>query len=74
LDLTGGFFVDGFYRIAFRKRIYATIEQLQGDLDMWMTEYRQTPPHQDRWCGGKTPMQASLDILPIAKARSIRSA
>src|SRR5271154_1466265 len=25
--------LDEFYRIAFRKRIYATIEQLQGDLD-----------------------------------------
>jgi hypothetical protein len=28
--------LDEFYRIAFRKRIYATIEQLQGDLDAWM--------------------------------------
>ena len=29
--------LDEFYRIAFRKRIYTTIEQLQGDLDAWMT-------------------------------------
>ena len=28
--------LDEFYRIAFRKRIYATIEQLQADLDVWM--------------------------------------
>ena len=36
--------LDEFYRIAFRKRIYATIEQLQGDLDAWMSEYNQARP------------------------------
>src|SRR5580658_5582719 len=66
--------LDEFYRIAFRKRIYATIEQLQGDLDAWMTEYNQARPHQGRWCYGKTPMQTFLDTLPIAKEKSIRAA
>ena len=28
--------LDEFYRIAFRKKIYATIEDLQADLDRWM--------------------------------------
>jgi transposase InsO family protein len=65
--------LDEFYRIAFRKRIYATIEQLQGDLDAWMTEYNQDRPHQGRWCYGKTPMQTFLDTLPIAKEKSIRA-
>ncbi len=53
--------LDEFYRIAFRKRIYATIEQLQVDLDAWMNEYNQARPHQGRWCYGKTPMQTFLD-------------
>ena len=66
--------LDEFYRIAFRKRIYATIEQLQGDLDAWMTEYNQDRPHQGRWCYGKTPMQTFLDTLPIAKEKSISAA
>ena len=66
--------LDEFYRIAFRKRIYATIEQLQGDLDAWMTEYNQVRSHQGRWCYGKTPMQTFLDTLPIAKEKSIRAA
>jgi transposase InsO family protein len=66
--------LDEFYRIAFRKRIYATIEQLQGDLDAWMTEYNQARSHQGRWCFGKTPMQTFLDTLPIAKEKSIRAA
>ena len=37
--------LDEFYRIAFRKRIYATIEQLQVDLDAWMTEYNHASEH-----------------------------
>src|SRR5271155_3933841 len=66
--------LDEFYRIAFRKRIYATIEQLQGDLDAWMAEYNQDRPHQGRWCYGKTPMQTFFDTLPIAKEKNIRAA
>ena len=63
-----------FYRIAFRKLIYATIERLQGDLDAWMIEYNQARPHQGRWCYGNTPMQTYLDTLSIAKEKSIRAA
>ena len=28
-----------FYRVVFRKRIYPTLEELQGDLDRWLTAY-----------------------------------
>ena len=28
-----------FYRVAFRKKIYRTLEELQADLDAWMQEY-----------------------------------
>jgi hypothetical protein len=28
-----------FYRVAFRKRIYRTIDELQVDLDVWVIEY-----------------------------------
>ena len=66
--------LDEFYRIAFRKRIYETIEQLQSDLDSWIAEYNGARPHQGRWCYGKTPMQTFLDTLPIAKEKSIRTA
>ena len=66
--------LDEFYRIAFRKRSYATIEQLQVDLDAWMVEYNQARSHQGRWCYGKTPMQTFLDTLPIAKEKSIMTA
>src|SRR6202035_2288163 len=45
-----------FYQVAFRKRIYTSLEQLQADLDTWITGYNEQRPHQGRWCYGKTPM------------------
>ena len=56
-------------RVAFRKKIYRTIDELQTDLDAWITEYNEHRPHQDRWCFGKTPMHTFLDALPLAKEK-----
>jgi hypothetical protein len=61
--------LDEFYRVAFRKKIYRTIDELQADLDAWLVEYNHHRPHQDRWCYGKTPMQTLLDALPLAKEK-----
>jgi hypothetical protein len=36
--------LDELYRIALRKKIYATIDELQKDLDAWMTEYNEERP------------------------------
>jgi transposase InsO family protein len=55
-----------FYRVAFRKKIYRTLEELQTDLDEWIEEYNQQRPHQGRWCYGKTPMQTFVDSVPLA--------
>jgi len=60
-----------FYRIAFRKKLYASIEDLQDDLDLWVRSYNEERPHQGRWCFGKTPMQTFLDATPIAKEKMI---
>jgi transposase InsO family protein len=58
-----------FYRVAFRKKLYTTLEELQADLDAWLQEYNEVRPHQGRWCYGKTPMQTFLDTLPLAKEK-----
>ncbi len=60
-----------FYRIAFRKKIYATISELQKDLDVWMTEYNEARPHQGRYFYGKMPMQTFLDARTIAQEKQI---
>lgn len=61
--------LDEFYRVAFRKKIYREIEELQTDLDAWMSEYNERRSHQGRWCFGKTPMQTLLDAIPLAKEK-----
>jgi transposase InsO family protein len=60
-----------FYRIAFRKKLYASIGELQDDLDLWIRSYNEERPHQGRWCFGKTPMQTFLDTIPIAREKMI---
>jgi transposase InsO family protein len=60
-----------FYRVAFRKKIYATVAEIQQDLDTWMTEYNTQRAHQGRWCYGKTPMQTLLDSVPLAREKQI---
>jgi len=60
-----------FYRVAFRKRIYRMIDELQEDLDAWVQSYNEERPHQGRWCFGKTPMQTFLDAAPIAMEKMI---
>jgi transposase InsO family protein len=66
--------LDEFYRVAFRKRIYETVEQLQGDLDAWMREYNEVRTHQGRWCFGRTPEQTFIDTIPLAKEKIIPAA
>lgn len=58
-----------FYRIAFRKKIYHSIDELQADLDAWIRAYNSERPHQGRWCYGKTPMQTFFDSLELAKEK-----
>ena len=63
--------LDEFYRVAFRKRIYGSIAELQVDLDEWIRSYNEDRPHQGRWCFGKTPMQTFLDAVPLARDKMI---
>ena len=60
-----------FYRVAFRKKVYRSIDELQTDLDLWVREYNEQRPHQGRWCFGKTPMQTFIDAMPVAKEKMI---
>jgi transposase InsO family protein len=61
--------LDEFYSIAFRKKIYLTLEELQQDLDVWMLEYNENRPHQGKRCQGKTPMETFIENLPLAKEK-----
>jgi len=66
--------LDEFYRVAFRKKLYRGIDDLQADLDAWLKEYNEIRTHQGRWCFGKTPMQTYIDTLHLAKEKSVEPA
>ena len=58
-----------FYRVAFRKKVYRSTDELQADLDAWIKDYNAERPHQGRWCFGKTPIQTFLDAMLMTKER-----
>ena len=60
---------DEFYAIAFRKKVYRSILELQQDLDRWMNYYNQERTHTGKYCFGKTPMQTFIDSIPLAKEK-----
>jgi transposase InsO family protein len=50
-----------FYQVAFRRKIYRSIEELQADLDDWIAYYNNERTHQGKMCCGRTPMQTLTD-------------
>jgi hypothetical protein len=60
-----------FYQVAFRKKIYSTLEELQIDLDLWMSSYNDERTHQGKVCCGRTPMATFEDGKEICREKSI---
>jgi len=54
-----------FYEVAFRKKLYRTIEEIQTDLDEFMRYYNEDRTNQGRYCQGRTPLQTFLDGLEL---------
>lgn len=52
---------DEFYSVAFRKKIYTSLDDLQADLDRWINEYNTVRTHSGKYCYGKTPMETFID-------------
>jgi transposase InsO family protein len=62
---------DEFYAIAFRKKIFRSLEELQTDLDDWLEWYNKERTHSGKYCYGKTPFQTFLDSLDLAKQKQL---
>ena len=61
--------LDEFYRVAFRKKVYGSLEELQKDLDVWLTEYNEQRVHSGKYCYGKTPIDTLVATIPLAKEK-----
>lgn len=62
-----------FYQIAFRKKIYTTLEELQADLDEWIDHYNRERTHSGRYCYGKTPWQTWQESKHLAHEKNLNS-
>lgn len=60
-----------FYQTMFRKKIYKTVEDLQIDLDIWLTEYNEERTHQGKMCNGRTPINTFVDGLKIWREKNM---
>lgn len=49
--------LDEFFRIAFRKKFYESVEALQVDLDTWLVHYNTERPHQGYRNQGRRPIE-----------------
>lgn len=58
-----------FYAVAFRKKLYDNLEDLQQDLDQWIKFYNHQRPHSGRYCFGKTPMETFKDSINLARKK-----
>jgi transposase InsO family protein len=64
---------DDVYAIAFRKKLYGSLDELQADVDVWLEEYNQRREHSGKYCFGKTPWQTFLDSRHLAQAKMLDS-
>lgn len=55
-----------FYDVAFRRKVYHTLDELQADVNQWIREYNGLRPHSGKHCYGKTPQQTFEESKLIA--------
>jgi len=60
-----------FYQIAFRKKVYQTLAELQADVDEWVRFYNEERPHSGRYCYGKAPLATFAESKHLAKAKEL---
>lgn len=49
--------LEEFYQVAFRKKLYTSLDEIQKDLDAFMDEYNGRRTNQGKHCQGRTPME-----------------
>lgn len=56
---------DEFYAVAFRKKLYRTLEEIQADLDEFTAYYNNERTNQGKYCQGRTPTQTLTEGLEL---------
>jgi transposase InsO family protein len=61
--------LDEFFRVAFRKKFYESVEALQEDLDAWLIHYNTERPHQGYRNMGRRP----IDTITLFLSNDVRN-
>ena len=62
---------DEFYQVAFRKKLYHSLDELQADLDKWLEYYNRERTHTGKYCNGRTPLQTFSDTKHLAQQKQL---
>lgn len=60
-----------FYASAFRRKLYRTLDELQADVDAWVSQYNEERVHSGKHCFGKTPMHTLRESKHLATAKQL---
>jgi transposase InsO family protein len=62
---------DEFHAVAFRKKLYQSLEVLQQDLDEWLSHYNKERTHSGKYCFGKTPWETFVASKELAEKKMV---
>jgi len=62
---------DEFYQVAFRKKIYTSLAELQTDLDEWLVFYNRERTHSGKYCHGRPPLQTFRETKHLAQQKML---
>ena len=65
--------LDEFFRTAFRKKLYESVDALQKDLDVWLHEYNHERPHRGYRNQGRRPME-TFELGKIRREELLKEA
>jgi len=63
--------LEEFYSVAFRKKIFENLEDLQREVDQYLEHYNEQRTHQGKMCCGRTPMTTFEDGKKLWEEKNI---
>jgi len=66
--------LDEFFRETFREKFYASVEELQADLDQWLEYYNYERPHRGYRNMGRRPIETVEAGKLIREQRTMKEA
>jgi len=63
--------LEEFYQVAFRKKLYSSLEELQADVNDWIEKYNRERTHSGKYCFGRTPFQTFNETKHLSQQKML---